>query len=118
MNRNVTWWIFWIQRYKSDVFLTPESVLLLLALVGRFLCVRVWTMHEVPDTQALRVYPVAISLPCNPEGKDENGKRDGDCGEEPPLSTDDDRFATIVGSLGVEEYHTKQGLQLQYYSLI
>ena len=67
MNRNVTWWIFWIQRYKSDVFLTPESVLLLMALVGRFLCVR--TMHEVPDTQALRVYPVAVSLPHNPEGK-------------------------------------------------
>lgn len=56
------------------------------------------------------MYTVAISLPSNPEGKDENGKRDGDCGEKPPLLTNNDRFTTIVGSLGVEKYHAEQGL--------
>ena len=86
----------------------------LITLVGRFLRVRVRTSnsHEVTDTQTLRVYPVAISLPCNPEGKDQGRERDGDCGEEPPLSADDDRFATVIVSLGVEEYHAEQGLQL------
>ena len=91
---------------------------MLITLGWRFLRCRVSLrpsdFDEVRDTQARRVHPVAISLPCNPEGKDEDGKRDGDRREEPPLSTNDDRFATVVVSFGVEEYHAEQGLRSRF----
>jgi len=29
-----------------------------------------------------------------------------------------DRFVAVIVSLGVEEYHAEQGLQLRYHSLI
>lgn len=66
--------------------------------------------REVIDTQTLRVHPFAMSLPCNPSSKDQHSERDGDCGEEPPLSADGEQFYTVLVGRCVEEYHTKEGL--------
>jgi len=64
----------------------------------------------VTDAQTLRIHPVAISLPCNPGGEDQDSERDCYYEEEPPLSANDDRFGTLLICLCVEEYHTKECL--------
>ena len=82
------------------------------SLVERFLHDRVRSsdFHEVTNTQTFRVQAISISLPHNPSNEDHNGEWDGNCGEEPPLSTNNDRFATVLVSLSVKEHHAEQCL--------
>ena len=91
--------------------------------IGRFLRhrVRFSNFHEATDAQALRVYPISISLPHNPSNEDHYGEWDGYCREEPPLSTNNDRFATVVVSLGVKEHHAEKCLvrfAISFFSLV